>query len=57
LSGHAVAVCAFVAGTCPAVSSFDIVEINPSFDRDGQSARWAALFLWHFLSGLARRRG
>jgi len=37
------------------VSSFDLVEINPSFDRDGQSARWAALTIWHFLSGLGRR--
>ncbi|MHB1426556.1 MAG: formimidoylglutamase [Gemmataceae bacterium] len=55
LSGRAVAACAASAGAHPAVSSFDLVEINPVFDRDGQSARWAALVVWHFLSGLSRR--
>jgi formiminoglutamase len=55
LSGHVVAACAAAIGETAAVSSFDLVEINPSFDRDGQSARWAALTIWHFLSGLARR--
>lgn len=55
LSGRAVASCAATAGACPAVSSFDLVEINPSFDRDGQSARWAALVIWHFLRGLSHR--
>ncbi len=57
LSGHAVAACAAAAGMCPAVTSFDLVEINPSLDRDGQSSRWAAVVIWHFLSGLSRRRG
>ncbi len=57
LSGPVVAACAAAAGAHPAVSSFDLVEINPSFDRDGQSARWAALAIWHFLSGLTRRSG
>jgi formiminoglutamase len=57
LSCHELAECAAAAGACPAVSSFEIVEINPSLDRDGQSARWAALVVWQFLSGLARRRG
>ncbi|HEY7156556.1 MAG TPA: formimidoylglutamase [Gemmataceae bacterium] len=55
LYGRSVAACAAVAGEHPAVSSFDLVEINPSFDRDGQSARWAAVTIWHFLSGLTRR--
>jgi arginase family enzyme len=40
---------------CTFVSSFEIVEINPSLDPDGQSARWAALVVWNFLSGLPRR--
>ncbi len=44
------------AGQSPHVSSFDLVEINPRYDRDGQSARWAALAVWHFLAGLAQRR-
>jgi formiminoglutamase len=44
------------AGKSPHVSSFDLVEINPRYDRDGQSARWAALAVWNFLAGLALRR-
>jgi formiminoglutamase len=44
-----------VAGTSPYVCSFELVEINPSLDRDGQSARWAALVVWNFLIGLAVR--
>jgi formiminoglutamase len=56
LCGRAVAACASAAGSHPAVSSFDLVEINPSLDRDGQSARWAAVVIWHFLSGLSLRR-
>jgi formiminoglutamase len=55
LSGAAVAACAAAAGESPAVSSFELVEINPAFDRDGQSARWAAAVVWHFLGGLYRR--
>ena len=55
LSGSEVAACAALAGQCPSVASFDLVEINPSFDRDNQSARWAAVTIWSFLSGLARR--
>jgi formiminoglutamase len=43
------------AGQSPHVSSFDLVEINPRHDRDGQSARWAGLVVWNFLVGLAWR--
>ena len=57
LPGEDILACAGAAGSNQRVSSFDLVEINPSFDRDGQSARWAAAVLWHFLSGLSRRRG
>jgi formiminoglutamase len=53
--GEDILFCARFAGRSPAVSSFDLVEINPRFDRDGQSARWAALVVWHFLIGLAQR--
>lgn len=56
LIGAEVVLCARLAGISPAVSSLDLVEINPRFDRDGQSARWAALVIWHFLIGLAQRR-
>jgi formiminoglutamase len=43
------------AGETPGVTSLDVVEINPCHDRDGQSARWAAVVVWNFLAGLARR--
>jgi formiminoglutamase len=56
LAGEEVIRCLRLAGATPAVSSLDIVEINPSLDRDGQSARWAAVAVWHFLLGLAGRR-
>jgi len=54
----AVEVCAAVrlTGESPAVASFDVVEINPALDRDGQSSRWAAVAVWHFLAGLAARK-
>jgi formiminoglutamase len=55
LPGIIGAACARTAGRTAAVSSFDLVEINPRFDRDGQSARWAALVVWKFLVGLAQR--
>src|SRR5262249_48336213 len=55
LSGWEVAACARLIGSCSDVSSFDLVEINPRHDRDGQSARWAALVVWNFLVGRAGR--
>jgi arginase family enzyme len=57
LVGTGIRECARLAGRHHAVASFDLVEINPLHDRDSQSARWAALVVWHFLMGLARRRG
>jgi formiminoglutamase len=55
LAGAEVAACALAAGRSPQISSFELVEINPIFDRDGQSSRWAALVIWHFLIGAAMR--
>ena len=55
LNAGEVLLCARLAGGTPAVTSFDVVEINPPHDRDGQSARWAALLIWNFLIGLAHR--
>ncbi|HUF08721.1 MAG TPA: formimidoylglutamase [Rhodothermales bacterium] len=46
---------AYAAGVSPAVWSIDICELNPVYDRDNQTARLAALTLWHFLSGCAAR--
>lgn len=48
---------AYAAGLSNAVWSIDICELNPAFDRDNQTARLAALTLWHFLSGVAARLG
>jgi formiminoglutamase len=56
LDGREVCACARFAGISPQVSSFDVVEINPAFDRDDQSARWAATLVWNFLIGLTLRR-
>jgi formiminoglutamase len=55
LLGWEVLAAARVAGRSAAVSSLDLVEINPRFDRDGQSARWGALVVWNFLIGLRQR--
>jgi formiminoglutamase len=55
LEGTEVIACARVLGCHPPVSSFDLVEINPRLDRDGQSTRWAALVVWNFLIGLGSR--
>ena len=56
LAGEDVAACMRLAGAMSSVSSMDLVEINPRFDRDDQSARWAALGVWSFLVGLAARK-
>jgi formiminoglutamase len=55
LRGEQVLSLALVAGMLPPVASFDLVEINPRLDRDGQSARWAALAVWQFLAGTSMR--
>jgi formiminoglutamase len=55
LDGTIVAACARLAGESPAVQSMDVVEVNPRYDRDGQSSRWAAVVVWNFLAGLAAR--
>jgi formiminoglutamase len=55
LSGVEMAACARLAGGSVQVASLDLVEINPRFDRDGQSARWAAQVVWNFLIGVASR--
>lgn len=47
---------AYEAGRCPQVTSCDLVEMNPTHDRDGQTARLAAMTIWNVLRGLAARR-
>ncbi len=46
---------AYQAGRSAAVSSADVVELNPVVDRDGQTARLAALTVWWLLRGRAER--
>jgi formiminoglutamase len=45
------------AGRHPSVHSLELVEINPRFDVDGHSGRWAALAVWRFLIGVLSRCG
>lgn len=47
---------ALEAGRCEAVTSLDIVELNPSYDVDQRTATLAALTLWYFLRGVSERR-
>ncbi|HUF25953.1 MAG TPA: formimidoylglutamase [Gemmatimonadaceae bacterium] len=47
---------AALAGRAGAVRSCDVVELNPALDRDGRTARLAALTVWRILHGLADRR-
>lgn len=44
-----------MAGKNRNVTSFDIVELNPQYDRDNQTARLAALTIWNFILGLTER--
>lgn len=46
---------AYLAGRNEEVTSFDFSECNPRFDRDNQTAKLAALTVWHFLLGLSQR--
>jgi formiminoglutamase len=46
---------AYLAGRNEEISSFDVSELNPRHDRDHQTAKLAALTIWHFLLGLGQR--
>lgn len=46
---------AYLAGRNEKVSSFDLSEVNPHHDRDGQTVKLAALTVWHFMLGLSQR--
>jgi formiminoglutamase len=54
-AGDAWPMLAYLAGSLPEVRSIELVEVNPVFDTDGQTARWAALGVRQFLVGLATR--
>lgn len=46
---------AYLAGRHQKVTSFDLSEVNPRFDRDHQTAKLAALTIWNFLLGVSER--
>jgi formiminoglutamase len=46
---------AYEAGRAPGVGSADVVELNPTVDQDGRTARLAALTVWWLLRGRAER--
>ncbi|MEL6770013.1 MAG: formimidoylglutamase [Bacteroidota bacterium] len=46
---------AYETARSPHVTSLDVVELNPTYDVDGRTARLAALTVWTFLKGLAER--
>jgi formiminoglutamase len=46
---------AYEFGRCEKVSSFDLCEVNPVYDRDMRTVRLAALTVWYFLFGLSMR--
>lgn len=56
LAGYELLACARHAGANPRIRSFDLVELNPLYDVDQRSVRWAATMVWQYLIGLAARR-
>ncbi|MDZ7758217.1 formimidoylglutamase [Rhodohalobacter sp.] len=46
---------AYGFGNHPKVTSFDLCEVNPEFDRDNQTVKLAALTVWYFLLGVSLR--
>ena len=46
---------AFLAGQNEAVRLFEVVELNPLYDRDNQTARLAATIITAYLTGVARK--
>ncbi len=46
---------AFEFGRQPGVTSFDLCEVNPSYDIDSRTTCLAALTIWYFLLGLSHR--
>jgi len=46
---------AYGFGNHPKVTSFDLSEVNPEYDRDHQTVKLAALTVWYFLLGVALR--
>ncbi|RPI67690.1 MAG: hypothetical protein EHM43_06865 [Ignavibacteriae bacterium] len=50
-----IGVCLREAARRPSMTSFDVVELNPSYDVDGRTAKLAAAMIMQVLAGLADR--
>jgi len=46
---------AWAGGRNPQISSFDLVECNPTHDIDNRTARLAALTVWYIVKGIGER--
>ena len=46
---------AFELGKIGKITSFDLCEVNPVYDKDGKTVRLAAMTIWYFLLGVALR--
>ncbi|HEU4951502.1 MAG TPA: formimidoylglutamase [Holophagaceae bacterium] len=55
LDARTVLAIARACGACPALRAFDLMELAPALDRDGQTAKLAAFLAAAFLEGLASR--
>lgn len=55
LSADTALALATACGACPAVAAFDLMELAPPLDRDGQTAKLAAYLASAFVEGLASR--
>lgn len=55
LDASAALAIAKACGACPAVAAFDLMELAPPLDRDGQTAKLAAFLVAAFLEGTASR--
>ncbi|HXC16270.1 MAG TPA: formimidoylglutamase [Holophagaceae bacterium] len=55
LDASAALAIAKACGACPAVAAFDLMELAPPLDRDGQTAKLAAFLVAAFLEGVASR--
>jgi formiminoglutamase len=54
--GEEICQIAWYAGISDKLSSFGIYEMNPSMDKNGQTAHLCAQIIWCFMDGVASRR-
>jgi formimidoylglutamase len=56
LTPEEVSLASYLIGLHPKTAYFDVMELNPTFDQDGRTARLAAGVILHFLAGVALRK-